>query len=165
VYAAAYTIRPESALTKIAHWIRDGKGMAMTDSTKAQNAREILVIALAALALVACVLLAGCGVKGTPNNEANFIGDWAVVEIEEDGMKFTADDLALFGMELTLTLNEDGTGSMSMFGESQPFTWQANSATEISLAFDDSTNATFTLNGNVLSGEEDGASISFKRAS
>ncbi len=85
------------------------------------------LIAAMACAFALCVSLAGCG--GV--DKSGFLGNWTL----EDGTDATldADSISLMkslGQSVYLTISEDGTGSMDMFGQKLDATWEATSATE-----------------------------------
>lgn len=55
--------------------------------------------------------------------EEDLTGVWNIQSMEQGGMKMEGALLSLMGMEVTLTLNEDGTTTMAMNGESKDGTW------------------------------------------
>ena len=121
---------------------------------------------LALLAIFTCVAamcfaLVACG----GNNKANFVGDWTLESMQDSTMTLTASDLASYGLEMTMTLKEDGSGSFNMMGESMNFSWEAKSATEISVKDAETVASTFTLADDKLSAENNGAKMVFKRKS
>ena len=89
--------------------------------------KKILGIATAICCMFAlCFSLAGCGV-----DKSGYIGNWSL----ESGTDATldADSIALMktlGLQVILTLNDDETGSMDLFGDKLEVTWKASSATE-----------------------------------
>ena len=54
-----------------------------------------------------------------------FLGTWYMVEMSQDGMTI---DPATMGIEISLTLNEDGTFELAMNGEGEQGTWEAADA-------------------------------------
>ena len=69
------------------------------------------------------------------------------------------------GLAVTLTLNEDGTGKLDLFGDSMEAKWEAKSNTEGKIALDGS-EAKMTLeNGELTITDGSGATMSFKRPS
>ena len=89
--------------------------------------KKILGIATAICCMFAlCFSLAGCGV-----DKSGFTGNWSL----ESGTDATldADSIALMktlGLQVILTLDEDETGSMDLFGDKLEVTWKATSKTE-----------------------------------
>ncbi len=122
--------------------------------------RTTKIMAALACACALCLAFVGCS---SPDYTKNFSGDWKLVGIDSDGA--TDNDIALleaFGVSVGLTLNEDGTASLSMFGESMDGTWKAKSATEAELTLDSDT-ITATLADEKLKMEADGNSMTFER--
>lgn len=90
--------------------------------------KKTSLIAALALMLALCLGLVGCGSSLEPEDATNFHGTWELVsgdgETEEDVLAEA--DVAMlkeYGMTCTLTLNEDGTGNMDLFGEKTEATW------------------------------------------
>lgn len=90
-----------------------------------------------ALLAVLCIALVGCG--GAANKE-NFIGEWQMVAMEgedpvpEEDLQ-TMKDL---GMTVDLSIAEDGTCTLVMFGEDYGSgEWKATSATTCEMTIDD----------------------------
>ena len=92
-----------------------------------------IAIAIAAV-FALCLGLVGCGGGDGADYTKNFTGDWKLSGMTENGEPMSEDDIALmeaFGMAVTLTLNEDGTGSLVMFDEAMDVSWEPKSATEL----------------------------------
>lgn len=91
------------------------------------------------LAALCCSLALSCTLVAcaTHVDMDNYTGDWTLAYGSDENLD--ADSLALMkslGLEVTLTLNEDGTGALDLFGDSTPLSWEASSNTEGSLTFE-----------------------------
>lgn len=87
--------------------------------------RFIGVFAALALALGLAFGLSACG----SDKKAEYVGDWEIVGLVQSGQPTSEDDIALmksFGLTVTLTLNEDGTGSLNLFGTVNDITWDVS---------------------------------------
>jgi len=103
------------------------------------------IIALMACMFALCLALVGCGGSGGSGADAKaaWVGTWDLVEMEESGQVTGREDLETLkslGLDVYLEINQDGTGSLVLFGESMSGTWEAKSATE----------GTFTLEGQKI---------------
>ena len=130
--------------------------------------KRIGIIAVCALALALSFALVGCG--GADKNK--YTGEWQLAYGSDENLD--ADSIALMeslGLKVTLTLDEDGTGSLDMFGQKLSVTWEAKSNTEGTLTVNDNgtdTSADLSLNegGDELTiTDSTGASMTFKRSS
>ena len=110
---------------------------------------KILLSVLVILSILAC--LAACGSKGQPS------GTYKIVSMEEDGMEFDAEMIEGLGLEISITFNSDGTGTLNAMGEKQEFEWKGNTMTV------DGEESTFKLDGNKLTIEEDGTKMVFSK--
>lgn len=120
---------------------------------KMNNKRWFLIDGIA-LAVVAIAVILIVFVFGGNSSAA---GTYTLSSMEASGMSMNADTLALFGMEITMVLREDGTGVMNMMGYTEPLTW-----TDSSITVDGDT-VPFTLDGDTLSISIDGSSMIFTR--
>ncbi len=125
------------------------------------------VIALLACVFALCLALVGCGGGSGSSGDvkAAWVGTWDLVEMEENGEVTGSEDLEMLrslGLDVYLELNQDGTGSLVLFGEAMDGKWEAKSATE----------ATFTLEGQTvdmkiadskLAMEQNGSKLTFKK--
>jgi hypothetical protein len=87
--------------------------------------------------LLACMGVAGCSGGGDATKA--YVGDWKLVEMSSEGESMSADDLAAMealGLSVKMTVNEDKTFSIDLFGEQESGTWEARSATEASFTID-----------------------------
>ncbi|MGM9552934.1 MAG: lipocalin family protein [Faecousia sp.] len=109
---------------------------------------KILLSVLLILSILSC--LAACGSKGPS-------GTYNLVSMEMDGETIDADTLKGFGVEVTITFNSDGTGTLAMSDEKEEFTWKDNTITA------DGEEISFTLDGNKLTLEQDGETMVFSK--
>ena len=123
-----------------------------------------IAIAIAAV-FALCLGLVGCGGGDGADYTKNFTGDWKLSGMTENGEAMSGDDIAFmesFGMTVTLTLNEDGTGSLVMFDEAMDVSWKPKSATELDVTIDGDT-TTGKLADDTITLEAGGDSMSFVR--
>lgn len=109
---------------------------------------KILLSVLLILSILSC--LAACGSKGPS-------GTYNLVSMEMDGETIDADTLKEFGMEVTITFNSDGTGSIDMAGDKEEFEWKGNTITA------DGEEIEFRLDGSKLTLEQDGETMVFSK--
>ena len=120
-------------------------------------------VAMLASVFALCLVLAGCG--GGGDAAKNYVGDWKLTGMEENGEATSAEDLKLMedmGLAITLSAKEDKSFSLNVMGEEMSGTWEAKSASE----------ATFTVEGQsvpakldngVLTLEQDGTKMMFEK--
>ena len=100
--------------------------------------KRIGAIATACLALALCLAFAGCGASV---DKSLYTGTWAL-ESSNDST-FDAKTLELMkslDVQVSLTLNDDGTGTLNLLGnDPHAVTWQASSNSEGELEIDGST--------------------------
>ena len=87
-------------------------------------------------------------------------GSYKLTAMVNEGEEATEDDLGLLeslGLTCMLYLNEDGTGSLVLFGTEMELTW------DDSFLYMDGESTPFTLNGNVLSIEDGETSMTFAK--
>lgn len=109
---------------------------------------KILLSVLLILSILSC--FAACGSKGPS-------GTYNLVSMEMDGETIDADTLKEFGMEVTITFNSDGTGSIVMADEKEEFEWKDNKIIA------DGEEISFQLDGNKLTLEQDGETMVFSK--
>lgn len=109
-------------------------------------------LAIALVIVMIASLFVACG-------ETSAAGNYTCTSMSAQGM--TLDPSAL-GIEVTLTLNEDGTGAMS-YGEqaTSELTWTQN-GNSIDLTVDDET-TTATVDGDTITLTEDAAELVFTK--
>ena len=135
---------------------------------------------------VACVLalsfaLVGCGggnsgsaggdsgattQQAQTNPADNFVGTWEVSGMVSDGQPYSADDLQAMkdmGMNIILTLNEDGSATIDMFGEILNGSWDCASETDGTLTFEGDSVSITVSDGTLTFIVDDNNSMSFTR--
>lgn len=118
-------------------------------------------------ALAVCFALVGCGGGSSADNAKNFVGYWELTAMTASDGTDGAETLSLMaslGLTTSLTLNEDGTATLDMFGDKSTGTWTATSATVASV---DTGNGTidFTLSGDKLTAKDGEDSLTFTKGS
>lgn len=130
-----------------------GKDIETMETTKTMKRKSLLAILVCCFALCVAMALAGCG-DSKADYSKNFTGDWEIssmVDAEEDIDADTLDFMKAMGLNCTLTLKEDKTASIDLFGEVSEGTWEPKSASECSV----------TLEGNSMNGKLDGEKLRF----
>ena len=121
------------------------------------------VIAVVCCALALCFALAGCaGV-----DKSKYTGDWQYSSSDNVDLDAKSMELAKsLGLEIKLTLNEDGTGTFVMLSDTQDVKWEAKSNTEGSMVIGEKSSATMNLNEEATElslVDGDGGTLKFKR--
>ena len=122
----------------------------------------IAVFVTLACVCTLCLALVGCG-GGDPT--ANFVGAWELETIEDADLG-TVDTAILkqMNMPVNMTLNEDGSADFVMFGQSIDATWEANSATQMTLTLAGEGDAIFTLAEGKLTSNDGETTMIFAKA-
>ena len=127
------------------------------------------IIALLCCAFALCLVLAGCGSPSDGSDEATgkdaFSGTWILTSMSQDGAEASSDDistLAALGMEVKLTLNEDGSAQMDMIDDHMSGTWEFTSSTEGAATLDGQA-VELRIEGETLNMLEKGYTMSFKK--
>ena len=110
-----------------------------------------------------CLVLAGCA--GGGDAAKNYVGDWKLVGMEENGEATSADDIKLMedmGLSVTMSVKEDKTFSMNVMGEEMSGTWEAKSASEATFTIEGQS-VPATLANGVLTLEQDGTKMMFEK--
>lgn len=129
---------------------------------KTMNFKRKIVLVLMACMLAACFTLVGCGGGG---GAADFVGDWKLTEMVEDGEAMSGDDLELMeemGLTFGLTINDDGSAVIDMFGETLDGTWEAAGDSAVDLTFEGETLQAKMVDGKVVL-EEGGSKMVFSK--
>ena len=123
--------------------------------------QKFSIVAALGFALVLCFALVGCG--GV--DKSLYTGDWTLESGTDKNLD--ADSIALMktlGMEVRLTLNDDETGKLVLFGDSRDITWKATSNTEGEVSIDGAS-ATLKLEDEKLTiSDANGTSMTFAKA-
>ena len=104
------------------------------------------------LVLVLVVAMVACGGGG----KDPAVGTWKLTGLFEGEEDYSA-YLAMLGMDLTLVLNEDGTGTMEMMGEKLDITWADGKI------MNEGESLSFSVNGDTLTIAEEGERMVFTR--
>lgn len=114
-----------------------------------KTTKKSLLVALACcFALCATLALAACG--GGGDAAKDYVGTWTMEEMTVEGETMSGADLSALGMEVVLTLNQDGTASMDMLGEATTGTWKATNANDFSITLDEMGTQSGKLEGGKL---------------
>lgn len=125
------------------------------------------IIALMACVFALCLALVGCGGSGGSGGDAKaaWVGTWDLVEMEENGEVTGSEDIEMLkslGLEVYLELNEDGAGSLVLFGEPMTGKWEAKSATEGSFTIEGQT-VDMKIADSKLNMEQNGSKLTFQK--
>ncbi len=122
------------------------------------------LIAVLACALALCFALAGCD-QSADQYKKNFQGNWELSGLTEGNTTYGESDLAMlksWGMNVTLSMNEDGTMTLNYFGEAAEGNWEPKDANTVTFKMmGDSVDG--KLSDGVLSIDVEGASMQFKK--
>lgn len=124
--------------------------------------KRIGIIATLCFAFALCFALVGCG--GV--DKSNYTGEWKLAYGSDENLD--ADSIALMdslGLSVTLQLNEDGSGSLSLFGDVQDVKWEASSNTEGKVTLEGSEAKMKLENSELTIVDSTEASMTFKRSS
>lgn len=116
-----------------------------------------------ALGLVAC---GGSGGDQTAKSKEAFTGEWTLTGMESDGTTIGTDEidqLKALDMVVTLSLKDDLTSELDLFGEPLTGTWEPKTATEASITIDNDT-VPMTIVDGTLSLEQGGSKLEFQKA-
>ena len=123
--------------------------------------KKLGIVAALVCALALSFALVGCGESV---DKSKYTGNWQLASSSSQDLD--ADSIALMkslGLEVKLTLSEDGTGKLDMFGDEMNLSWEASSNTAGKAKFDNS-ETTMALNNNELTlADVNGSSLTFKR--
>ena len=117
-------------------------------------AKRLLAVLLAGL------LLSGCGGKTKEEEQAladTAAGDWELVSMSYSGMTLGKEDLDNSDITMTLSLLEDGTGTMEYDGSVYELTWDGSSITMDGVA------DSYTLEDGVLTIANEDSEMVFTR--
>ena len=111
-------------------------------------------------ALALCFMLVGCG----GIDKSKFVGDWHLASSTNENLDAQSIELMKsLGLDMKLTLSDDGSGKLDMFGDEMKLSWEASSNTAGKVKFDNS-ETNMSLNNNELTlADVNGSSLTFKR--
>lgn len=127
--------------------------------------KRIAVVLAAACALAMCFALAGCGGGKSEDASKNFVGDWVLVGGEANGEEIDQESIDLLdslGMQIYLSLEDDGTATLMLFGEEMDGTWKAKDANTVTITFEGD-DGDFKLADNKLTLEVEGDKLIFEK--
>lgn len=108
--------------------------------------------------LVALTMLLGCMAFA---EGVDYTGTWVLTGAEASGMQMGPAILAMFGMDMTMVLNADGTMTMTMMGMEETGTW---TVAENGINVDDGTDVQlFTYQDEVLAAVSEEQTLLFTR--
>lgn len=123
--------------------------------------KKIGIIAALVCAFVLCFALVGCG--GSVD-KTKFLGTWELESADDENLDAESVELMKsLGLEVTLTLKDDGTGSLNLFGEETEVEWEATSATEGKISMKDTGNANLKVDGDKLVMSDDSTAMTFAK--
>lgn len=117
----------------------------------------LVTIALSmALGLIACA----------PSvDKTAFLGSWVLNAGSDEALN--AETIALarsMGSDATILLNEDGTGTLDLYGDISNLSWEANANNEGTLKVDDTRTATIKIEDEkLIVSDRDGGNLTFAR--
>ena len=108
---------------------------------------KLRVVAVVCCALALCFALVGCG--GV--DKSKYLGDWEMTSSSIANYDDKSMELAKsLGLNVKLTLNEDGSGKLVLLSDTQDVKWEAKSDTQGKLVIAGQREATITLDGSSL---------------
>ena len=107
--------------------------------------------------LLACLMALTMALTGAAESLSP-VGSWTLTGVEMQGMTL---DPAMLGMEITMTLNEDGTAEMGMSGLVEEGTWSMDGDTVTMLDANGDTMTLTLAEDGTLRGEDDGVGMIF----
>ena len=123
--------------------------------------KKIGIIAALACALVLCFALVGC--SGNVD-KTKFIGSWELESGSDENLDAESIELMKsLGLTVTLTLNEDGKGTMDLFGEAMDVEWTAKSPTEGTMTIKDQGDANRKIESEKLMLSDASTSMTFAK--
>ena len=127
--------------------------------------KRIAVLLAAVCAFAMCFALVGCGGGKSEDVSKNFVGDWVLVGGQADGEEIdqeSIDILNSLGMQIYLSLKDDGTSALVLFGEELNGTWKAKDASTVTITFDND-GGDFKLADGKLTLEVEGDKLIFEK--
>ena len=120
---------------------------------RALDTHSFKIILVLALAVVMSLALVGCGSGGQKGK--NLVGTWTATSISQGDTSYNMEELAEYGVSLSIAIKDDGTYVYSMSGEAdETGNWTGK----------DDNNGTIKLEGEELSMNYDGTNLTLKDA-
>ncbi len=122
--------------------------------------RKIISLICVVLIAVSALALSGCGNSNKKFDKKKMAGTYELVEMSSGSETYSKEDLQTlksYGLSITMEIKEDGTGSMSIYGESKEFTYDADNITV------DGEKTPYTLDGNKITFEQDDTKMVFEK--
>ena len=114
---------------------------------------------IVALTLVLVMVLALCACGGGSDSKNPAVSTWKISGLFESGEDYT-EYMDAFGFTgLAIVLNEDGTGSMTMDGQTADIKWEDGKI----INPDTNESLNFTIDGDKLTVQEDTVELVFTR--
>ena len=123
--------------------------------------KKLGLIAALCCAFVLCFALVGCGA-----DKSNYTGEWKLAygsdpNLDDDSIQL----IDSLGMSVMLTLNDDGSGTLDLFGDAKEIKWEASSNTEGKITLDGSEAKLQLEQGELTIVDKSDATMTFKRPS
>ena len=123
--------------------------------------KKLELIAALCCAFVLCFALVGCGA-----DKSNYTGEWKLAygsdpNLDDDSIQL----MDSLGMSVMLTLNDDGSGTLDLFGDAKEIKWEASSNTEGKITLDGSEAKLQLEEGELTIVDKSDATMTFKRPS
>ncbi len=118
--------------------------------------KKKIIVLISVLTLI--LVLAACG-----SSSESFVGEWKAASMQDGKTTVYASDMDKLGMDITLTIQEDGKAAMSINkAKAEKMTWTA-SGDKVTLT-SDGESVDFIYKDNLLTGTMDDASLSFAKS-
>ena len=128
--------------------------------------KKLGMVLAAACATALCFVLIGCNNGGNQDFAKNFVGNYELVGMVQNGTEANADDIArmkALGLEVKLEMKSDNTFTLDLFGEMRSGAWKAKSASECEITLDNQP-VPCTLDGDKLTLAQNNNELTFQRA-
>ena len=126
-------------------------------------AKKIGIVAALYCVFALCFALIGCG-GGV--DKSNYTGEWKLAYGSDENLDAESIELMRsLGLSVTLTLNEDGSGTLDLFGESSDAKWDAKSNTEGTITLTAGDGTMKLADGKLTIEDSTGSSMTFERSS
>ncbi len=130
----------------------------VNNEEKPKNNKGIIIGII--IAAVVVLLVLGCLILGKVIRLKNMIGYYELYEMSSGDQSYSHEDLEslkALGLEVTLVLNEDKTGTLNLFGESMELTYNGKNMKV------DGENAPYSYKKGKISMEQDDQKLTFEK--